>query len=154
MKNFAIVAIVLLLVGGVLFAVTSNKQPAPNEQMTDQKAPAMEEKTASPTATSVSPTGEAKDESNVKTVTVEGKPFSLTPSQIKVKQGDTVRIVFKNTGGIHDWVLDEFDARTKQLSAGESETIEFVADKKGSFEYYCSVGNHRQMGMKGTLVVE
>jgi plastocyanin len=32
--------------------------------------------------------------------------------------------------------------------------IEFVANKKGKFEYYCSVGEHRAMGMKGNLVVE
>jgi plastocyanin len=29
-----------------------------------------------------------------------------------------------------------------------------VADKKGTFEYYCSVGQHRALGMKGKLVVE
>jgi len=50
--------------------------------------------------------------------------------------------------------MNEFNARTKQIKAGETETIEFIADKVGSFEYYCSVGQHRQMGMVGTLVVE
>ena len=33
-------------------------------------------------------------------------------------------------------------------------TAEFTADKVGSFEYYCSVGSHRSMGMKGVLKVE
>jgi uncharacterized cupredoxin-like copper-binding protein len=32
--------------------------------------------------------------------------------------------------------------------------VQFVADKTGTFEFYCSVGNHRQMGMVGTLVVQ
>lgn len=93
-------------------------------------------------------------ETGVKTFTVEGTSFAFAPSVIKVKKGDTVRIVFNNKAGFHDWVLDEFDAATKQISAGTTDTIEFVADKAGEFEYYCSVGSHRQMGMVGTLVVE
>ncbi len=93
-------------------------------------------------------------EAEVKTFTVDGTSFAFAPSTINVKKGDTVRIVFNNKAGFHDWVLDEFNAKTKQISAGTTETIEFVADKAGEFEYYCSVGSHRQMGMVGTLVVE
>jgi plastocyanin len=90
----------------------------------------------------------------VKTFTVTGKPFSFSPSEIKVKKGDMVKIIFKNTEGIHDWVIDEFNARTPKIQAGQSAEIQFVADKKGTFEYYCSVGSHRQQGMKGKLIVE
>ena len=107
------------------------------------------------------PTGEANnpvagtqlDEREIKTFTVVGKPFSFTPANITVNEGDTVRIVFQNQEGTHDWVIDEFNARTEVLSAGETETIEFYANKKGVFEYYCSVGTHRQQGMKGSLTV-
>jgi len=90
----------------------------------------------------------------VKEFTVVGKSFSFSPSAMKVNLGDRVRIIFRNEGGNHDWVIDEFGARTAVLSSGQSQTVEFTADKAGSFEYYCSVGTHRQMGMKGTLTVE
>jgi cytochrome c oxidase subunit 2 len=73
---------------------------------------------------------------------------------IKVKKGDKVKITFQNSEGFHDWVVSEFGAATKQTKAPTTEVIEFVADKTGNFEYYCSVGKHREMGMKGTLVVE
>lgn len=74
--------------------------------------------------------------------------------ELKVKQGQTVRVEFVNEEGFHDFVIDELTgARTKQMAAPGSETIEFVADKKGSFEYYCSVGQHRANGMKGTFIV-
>ena len=74
---------------------------------------------------------------------------------LKVKQGDRVRVVFNNEEGFHDFVIDEFSgARTKQMAAGNTETIEFVADKKGTFEYYCSVGQHRDNGMYGKFIVE
>lgn len=89
----------------------------------------------------------------IRDFTVEGSNFSFSPKTISVKKGETVRITFTNTTGFHDLVIDEFDARTTQLRAGESETIVFVADKAGVFEYYCSVGTHRQQGMVGTLII-
>ena len=91
---------------------------------------------------------------SVKEFTVTASNFAFAPKTLSVNKGDTVRITFKNSGGNHDWVIDEFNARTKVLSAGQSETIEFVANESGSFEYYCSVGTHRQMGMVGTLLVQ
>lgn len=90
----------------------------------------------------------------VKEFTVTGTNFAFAPAAMTVKQGDTVRITFVNGGGTHDFVIDEFNARTKVIQGGATETIEFVADKTGSFEYYCSVGQHREMGMKGTLTVQ
>lgn len=91
---------------------------------------------------------------SVKEFDVIGTPFAFDVTSITVKKGDTVRINFTNAEGVHDWVVDEFTGgRTKILQSGQSETIEFVADKAGTFEYYCSVGTHRQMGMKGTLTV-
>jgi plastocyanin len=66
-----------------------------------------------------------------------------------------VRINFTSEEGFHDWVVDEFEgATTEKLQAGGRDSIEFVADQSGTFEYYCSVGNHRELGMVGTLIVE
>ena len=90
----------------------------------------------------------------VKEFTVDGANFTFSPATITVNKGDRVRIIFKNTGGTHDLVIDEFNVATDKIAIGESGTVEFVADKSGSFDYYCSVGSHRQMGMKGTLIVK
>ncbi|MEK6926359.1 MAG: cupredoxin domain-containing protein [Nanoarchaeota archaeon] len=94
----------------------------------------------------------------VKTFVLTGDNFrfymnGIESPELRVKLGDTVRIVFNNEEGFHDWKIDEFNAATKQIKAGESETIELVADRKGTFEYYCSVGQHRANGMKGNLIV-
>jgi len=86
--------------------------------------------------------------------TVTGQKFSFNPSSIVVKKGDQVKITFKSLDGLHDFKIDEFGAATKRVNAGEEDTITFTADKTGSFEYYCSVGTHRAMGMHGTLTVE
>lgn len=90
----------------------------------------------------------------VRTFVVVGNNYSFSLTEIKVKIGDRVRIVFQNVEGFHDWKLDEFNAATKQIEAGQEETIEFTPDMTGTFEYYCSVGRHREMGMKGNLIVE
>ena len=90
----------------------------------------------------------------VREFNVTGLPFSFTPNTMVVDKGDTVKITFKNNGGTHDFRIDEFSgAATRIINSGEEETITFVVDKTGVFEYYCSVGNHRAMGMIGTLTV-
>lgn len=98
---------------------------------------------------------ETPTQPQVKEFTVEGGNFSFSVKEMKVKEGETVKVTFKNVEGMHDWILDEFpNAKTKVLNKGESETVEFVANKKGTFEYYCSVGQHRANGMVGKLIVE
>jgi plastocyanin len=92
-------------------------------------------------------------EAEVKEITVRSEGFDFIPSEIRVREGDTIRLTYENTGGFHDWVLDEFDAETERLTGGSSETIEFVADEPGEYEFYCSVGNHRARGMLGTFIV-
>lgn len=85
---------------------------------------------------------------------ITGQNFTFSQSEIKVKKGDRVKINFESTGGFHDWTVAEFNAKTSQVNTGGKASVEFVADKTGEFEYYCSVGQHRQMGMKGKLTVE
>ncbi len=93
-------------------------------------------------------------EESVKEITVTNDGFDFIPREIRVNLGDRIRLTYENGGGFHDWVLDEFDAATSQFSGGQSETIEFEADEAGTFEFYCSVGNHRAQGMWGNFIVE
>jgi plastocyanin len=88
-----------------------------------------------------------------KSFTILGGHFYYDIKEIKVKKGDTVTITFRSSEGKHDLKIDEFRAATKILAAGEEQTVTFVADKVGEFEYYCSVGNHRAQGQKGKLIV-
>ena len=85
--------------------------------------------------------------------TVTASNFAFAPAAMTVKKGDNVVITFKNGDGFHDFVIDGLNVRTAQIQDGAQETVTFVADKAGTFEYYCSVGQHRAMGMKGTLTV-
>lgn len=86
--------------------------------------------------------------------TIKGVNHSFDVKEIRVKKGDTVTINFESTDGYHDWAIDEFNAVTEKVQPGTPTSVTFVADQAGSFEYYCSVGNHRAQGMVGTLIVE
>ncbi len=90
----------------------------------------------------------------VKEFTISGQNFSFTPNSISVKKDDKVRIIFQNNMGFHDFKIDEYGIATKQAKAPYQEILEFTASKAGSFEFYCSVGTHRAMGMFGTFKVE
>lgn len=90
---------------------------------------------------------------SVKEVTITNDGYDYMPAEIRVNVGDTIRLTYENGGGFHDWVLDEFDAATQRTTGGQSDTIEFTADRAGTFEFYCSVGNHRALGMVGDFVV-
>jgi plastocyanin len=96
---------------------------------------------------------EPSENSNIKTFTITGKNYEYSVKNITVNKGDTVKINFSSTQGMHDWNIDEFNAHTKKVTEGNSTSVEFVANKTGEFEYYCSVANHRALGMVGTLTV-
>ena len=89
-----------------------------------------------------------------KTFTVTGRNFAFSMDEIRVKKGDRVTINFSATEGFHDFILDAFNVRSERVQPGQTTSVTFVADKAGTFEYYCSVGSHRALGMVGTLVVE
>lgn len=86
--------------------------------------------------------------------TVLGSNFKYDMNEIRVKEGDEVTINFRSVDGFHDWVVDEFDAATEKVQTDGETSVTFVADKKGTFEFYCSVGKHRENGMVGNLIVE
>lgn len=88
------------------------------------------------------------------TIDVEGVNYSFSKTSIEVNEGDVVRINFQSKGGFHDWVVDEFNAHTDQVNPGTLTSVTFIADKAGTFEYYCSVGQHRAHGMVGKLIVK
>ncbi|GDX62055.1 hypothetical protein LBMAG33_3650 [Candidatus Levyibacteriota bacterium] len=113
-----------------------------------EKSPLSEDNSVSNTEATI------KEKISVKSFIVIGKNFSFSPKEIKVNKDDNVEIIFNNEEGVHDFVIDEFNARTESLSAGKNQKITFVADKIGKFEFYCSIGNHRKIGMVGNLIVK
>lgn len=106
-----------------------------------------------------SPASESMDQEtitqeNISTIKIEGGGFYFRPNEIRVKKGEKVIVEFKNAGGMHDFVIDELNVKAKLTKTGETATVEFTPTKTGEFEFYCSVADHKQKGMKGILIVE
>lgn len=88
-------------------------------------------------------------------INVAGTEYNFTPKSINLEAGKPVKIVYKNTGTLpHDLVITEFGVRTKVIGQGKEDAITFTPDKSGNFTFFCSVGNHRQLGMEGKITVE
>jgi len=87
-------------------------------------------------------------------IDVEGGLFYFEPDEIVVEAGEEVTVTLTSVEGNHDFVVDELDVATEVISAGDTTTVTFTPDAPGEYEFYCSVGNHREMGMVGTLIVE
>jgi plastocyanin len=156
--------VVIAAIAGISFVLANNREKPSEITLdtlpTETTSPTRLTATTSPEVEGVidmtaeiSPTGgETLGDSTA--ITVDGGSFFFKPNEIRVKKDSLVKVTLNNQGGLHDFVIDEFNVRTKKINAGEADTVEFTPTQTGTFEFYCSVGSHRQMGMKGTLIVE
>ena len=85
---------------------------------------------------------------------ITAKQWSFSPTVIKVKKGDLVVLKLKTADVAHSYSITEFGINA-DIKPGETTTVEFTADKTGTFisacKIYCGVGH---VGMTGTLMVE
>ncbi len=140
----AIIAILVVAAGGFYF-MNSNKS-ATTSVTNDSIVPT----SAAESGATISPSAMSGSE-----ITVEGSEFKLTPSKITVKKGEKVKLTFKNAGKFqHDYGIADLNVSTKRIQPGEEDTIEFTPEETGEFKFICSVGNHEEQGMVGTLTVE
>ncbi len=161
-------AILVLLVGGAaalaLNQNTANKtvsQPDTSPMITatpiatpiDEDAGLMEGSMALEASPEATPASVDMMETEVRTITIEAGAFYYKPSSITVKKGEKVKVVLNSKDMMHNFVVDELGITAPITKGGETSTFEFTADKAGTFEYYCSVGQHRKNGQVGTLVV-
>jgi plastocyanin len=130
-----------VLVAGAYFLTKDNM--ATKQQLTPE-----------PTPTPVEEGKETELPENETAITIKGTEFIFTPSMIEAKPGK-IEITFINTGMMqHNLVFEDLDLETGLLGKGEEETLEFELTKPGIYTFYCAVGNHRQLGMEGELIVE
>lgn len=137
---FGLLAVALLVIGGVAWRMQTNK--------TDHSTMDMSKSTSSTATNATTTTGKTVE------VTMEAGNFYFAPKTISAKKGDTIKITLTGKGMMHDFTLDAFNVQSSTVEPGSTTTVEFVADKTGTFEYYCSIGSHRQRGQAGTLTVE
>lgn len=85
--------------------------------------------------------------------TISESEFKLSPSSASVDAGSMVTV--KNDGSTTHALeieLKSGEIKTKMLSPGQSVQVK-APDKAGSYDMYCPIDHHKQMGMTGKLTV-
>ena len=79
----------------------------------------------------------------VKEIPVSVQSFGFTPNLINVTKGDLVRLVFTvaeddaNLYNGHGFGIDKYNVNAF-LTKGTTQTVEFLADKPGTFTFRCT----------------
>jgi len=105
------------------------------------------------TQTSTNQTTESTDGTGV--ITMNMRDYSYTPSRLEASPGETIKVKVVDQIGIHDFVIDELGVSSDTLFPGENKILNITipADTRvgTSYEFYCSLPDHRELGMVGQL---
>jgi plastocyanin len=87
---------------------------------------------------------------------VVGDEYSFDPSTIQMSGAGTLNVTLQNKGSLaHNLKLfrgDEEVGGTSTLPAGRSESVRLNLEH-GNYRMVCTVGDHEQLGMRGTVEV-
>jgi plastocyanin len=84
---------------------------------------------------------------------VTARRYAFEPVHLEVHSGDLVKITLRSEDIAHSFVVDAYRI-SKRVSAGGMVTFEFLADRAGTFPFYCNLTMEEGCReMKGQLVV-
>jgi plastocyanin len=90
-------------------------------------------------------------------LTVVAKEYRFDPSTIVLRGPGTLRVRLENDGSLaHNLKVmedGELVGGTPSFPAGETRSAS-IRLEKGEYEYVCTVGDHAELGMEGTLRVD
>lgn len=163
-KNMMMIGIVIavLIVGAVMVLTNRNADETTMDSSTTptdvpnsvNDSTMIEDGSAEDSAETGVEASDGTMEGDVRVFDIEGGSFYYEPNLLTVKAGEPVKVVLTSVDMMHDFVVDGTDIKTEILESGESGEVEFTIDEPGTYEFYCSVGEHRANGMVGTLIVE
>jgi len=90
------------------------------------------------------------NEDDAREIIIDAKRFEYSPDVVRIKEGEKIKLSVNNLDGEHGFSIPELG-----LEVHDEKGVIFVADKKGTFGFYC----HHYCGsghsnMKGVLIVE
>lgn len=135
-----VLVLVLVAIGFFIFKGFNQKEKLPGSSVNNTNVPEV--------------TGQITGETgSVKEFTVKGTNFAFNPSVINVQKGDTIKITFFDEKGTHNLIIAGYDVSSRTIGPGGSDVVQFVADKAGTFAFYCGIAGHKDFGMEGKLIV-
>jgi plastocyanin len=90
------------------------------------------------------------------TIEVSLSEFALNPSQVSVQKPGTYTFRAVNDGqSVHALEVEGHgvEEETEDIQPGETAELTVELTEAGEYELYCPVGNHRDMGMDGSVQV-
>ncbi len=91
---------------------------------------------------------------DVKEFKMTAKQFVFDPATIEVNKGDKIRLIVTSIDVPHGIAIPEYGIN-ERLDPGKPVTIEFTADKEGTFTAFCSVFcGSGHSNMKGKIIVK
>jgi uncharacterized cupredoxin-like copper-binding protein len=103
-----------------------------------------------------SPPADTSTQSASTQVKVSETEFKIAPAKLTVEQAGTTTFEVVNDGKFdHSLEVEgpSGEVETDTIAPGESATLEVDLGKPGTYEMYCPIGNHREMGMDGEVSV-
>ena len=137
------------------------QQPTSTNQVS-QQSPQQNIQTTTTNSAATPPTTPAPSNSGaqdstsgvVKEFKMTAKQFAFEPSTIEVNKGDKVKLIVTSTDVPHGIAIPEYGIN-QRLEPGNPVTIEFTADKQGTFTAFCSVFcGSGHSAMKGKIIVK
>ena len=90
---------------------------------------------------------------NRRAFAITARNYAFTPNRIEIIKDDLVSLTLEGADQVHSFAIDEFRI-AKRIAAGTTVTIEFRADRAGSFTFYCNIAaDPGCKAMRGMLVV-
>jgi plastocyanin len=111
-----------------------------------------EETEPAPTPAATGATGAEGAAAGGGATSVSMTEFAFDPSQLTLSEGDTIEVT--NDGELpHNFTVEEENLATADLDGGASEELT-VDIPPGEYEFICTIADHEEQGMTGTLTVE
>lgn len=85
--------------------------------------------------------------------TLTARDYSFSPNRVEATQDDLIKLTVQSADVAYGFAIDDYRL-SRRVPAGGSTTIEFRADRPGTFQFYSNLSNDsRHSQMRGQLVV-
>lgn len=88
------------------------------------------------------------------TASVQLDEWMLTPSILELEGDQRLVLTIENRGTAgHAFAIPDLGVRVGPLAPGTVRTIELDLTEPGTYEVFCDIPGHRQLGQSGTLII-
>ena len=99
--------------------------------------------------------GNGTSEAPSETFAIVASDFTFSPPTFAITEAGTYTFDVTNDGGVdHALEIEGSDLEQETETIGPGESASLTVDlESGTYELYCPIGNHRDLGMSGEISV-